>query len=155
MGAPETDRIQRQITLKAPRSRVWRAISDSKEFGDWFLSDFDGAFTPGAHVKARCRFPGYEHLRFEVWIDKVEPERLLSYRWHPCPIDPKYDYSKEPTTLVEFRLEEAKGGGTVLTVTETGFDKIPLARRAGAFKANSGGWDFQTNAIAEWLNAHP
>ncbi len=155
MSGSSTDRIERRVTLKAPRSRVWRAISDSKQFSAWFLCDFDGVFTPGARVPARSRYPGYEHLRFEIWIERVEPERLLSYRWHPNAVDPKVDYSKEPTTLVEFRLEDAKGGGTLLTVVESGLDKIPLARRAEAFKANSGGWDFQVKAIAEWLDANP
>ncbi len=154
-----TDRIERQVLLNAPRERVWRAISDSKEFSAWFLSDFDAPFVPGARVGAKCRYPGYEHLRFEIWVERVEPQRYLSYRWHPNAIDPKLDYSKEPTTLVEFRLEDAPGEGgkkgTLLTVTESGFDGIPVARRAEAFKGNTGGWEFQVKAIAEWLDAHP
>ena len=150
-----TDRVQRRIEINAPRQRVWRAISDSKEFSAWFLSDFDGPFTPGARVTARSRYPGYEHLRFEIMIEKVEPMTCLSYRWHPNAIDPTVDYLKEPTTLVEFRLEDAAGGKTVLTVTETGFDALPPARRAGAFRSNEAGWTAQVKAVEAWLGQHP
>jgi len=150
VSATSTDRIVKTVQLKAPRSRVWRAISDFKEFGAWFRSEFDGPFVPGAHLKARCQYPGYEYIVFEVWIERVEPERLLSFRWHPCPIEKGKDYSGEPTTLVEFVLEDV-AGGTRLTVTESGFDKIPLARRAEALKGNEGGWEEQVVAIEKWL----
>lgn len=146
--------MRKQIVLKSPRGRVWRAVSDAREFGAWFKVDFDGPFAPGAHLRGRVKFPGYEHVTFDVWIEKIEPERLFSYRWHPNAIDMKKDYSREPTTLVEFLLEDVPGG-TRLTITESGFDGIPLARRAEAFKGNEGGWEFQASAIAEWVGEHP
>ncbi len=142
-----TDRIQRTILLKAPRSRVWRALSNAAEFGAWFGVDFKGkAFAAGKPVRGKVTYPGYEHIEMEVQIERMEPERLLSWRWHPAAIDPAVDYSDEPTTLVEFELEEVEGG-TRLTVVESGLDKIPLARRATVFRMNSSGWDEQMRNI--------
>jgi uncharacterized protein YndB with AHSA1/START domain len=141
-----TDRIEKKIHLKAPRSRVWRAVSDSGEFGEWFRVKLDGPFVAGATVHGHVLHPGFEHLKFEMVIDQVEPQRLLAYRWHPYAIDPKVDYSQEPMTLVELRLEEA-AGGTELTITESGFDRIPAARRAEAFRMNDGGWAQQVANI--------
>ncbi len=141
-----TDRIEKIVVLRAPRSRVWRALSDAKEFGSWFGVEIEGAFTPGAQVRGRITHPGYEHLMMDVTIERLEPERLFSYRWHPYAIDPDVDYSGEPTTLVEFRLEEVQGG-TRLTVVESGFDGIPLARRAEAFRMNEQGWTIQLQNI--------
>src|SRR5450631_998156 len=124
-----TDRIERKILLKASRSRVWRALSDAGEFGDWFGVDFKGkAFIAGKRVRGQVTYPGYEHVVMEVLIERIVPERLLSWRWHPAAIDPSVDYSQEPTTLVVFELEEVDGG-ILLTIVESGFDKIPLARR--------------------------
>ena len=138
-----TDRIERSVMIKAPRSRVWRAISNAGEFGDWFGVNFKGkAFVPGKSTLGKITYPGYEHLTMEVMVEQVEPERLLSWRWHPAAIDPKVDYSQEPTTLVVFELKDAEGG-TLLTVVESGLDKIPLSRRAEAFRLNSSGWDQQ------------
>ena len=142
-----TDRIERKILLKAPRSRVWRALSNAAEFGAWFGVDFKGkAFAAGKPVRGKVTYPGYEHIEMEVQIERIEPERLLSWRWHPAAIDPAVDYSDEPTTLVEFELAEVEGG-TVLTVVESGLDKIPLARRATVFRLNSSGWDEQMRNI--------
>ncbi|HSY97051.1 MAG TPA: SRPBCC family protein [Steroidobacteraceae bacterium] len=142
-----TDRIERTILLKAPRSRVWRALSNAAEFGAWFGVDFKGkAFAAGKPVRGKVTYPGYEHIEMEVQIERIEPERLLSWRWHPAAIDPAVDYSDEPTTLVEFELSEGEGG-TVLTVVESGLDKIPLARRATVFRLNSSGWDEQMRNI--------
>jgi uncharacterized protein YndB with AHSA1/START domain len=142
-----TDRIERTILLKAPRSRVWRALSNAAEFGAWFGVDFKGkAFAAGKPVRGKVTYPGYEHIEMEVQIERMEPERLLSWRWHPAAIDPAVDYSDEPTTLVEFELSEGEGG-TVLTVVESGLDKIPLARRATVFRLNSSGWDEQMRNI--------
>ena len=142
-----TDRIERTILLKAPRSRVWRALSNAAEFGAWFSVDFKGkAFAAGKPVRGKVTYPGYEHIEMEVQIERMEPERLLSWRWHPAAIDPAVDYSDEPTTLVEFELSEGEGG-TVLTVVESGLDKIPLARRATVFRLNSSGWDEQMRNI--------
>ena len=138
-----TDRIERKILLKAPRSRVWRALSNAEEFGAWFGVDFKGkAFAAGQPVKGQITYPGYEHLVMEVFIERVVPERLLSWRWHPAAIDPAVDYSPEPTTLVVFELQDVEGG-VELSVVESGFDKIPAARRATAFRLNSSGWDEQ------------
>src|ERR1700675_1358996 len=128
-----TDRIERKILLKAPRSRVWRALSDENEFGDWFGVDFKGeTFAAGKVVKGRVTYPGYEHLLMEIIIERLIPERLLSWRWHPAAIDPAVDYSQEPMTLVVFELQEGEGG-TVLSVVESGFDKIPRAPLSGVF----------------------
>jgi uncharacterized protein YndB with AHSA1/START domain len=141
------DRIERTILLKAPRSRVWRALSNAAEFGAWFGVDFKGkAFVAGKPVRGKVTYPGYEHIVMEVQIERMEPERLLSWRWHPAAIDPAVDYSDEPTTLVEFELSEVEGG-TVLTVVESGLDRIPLARRATVFRLNSSGWDEQMRNI--------
>jgi uncharacterized protein YndB with AHSA1/START domain len=142
-----TDRIERKILLKAPRSRVWRALSDAKEFGDWFGVNFKGQpFVAGKPVQGQITYPGYEHIVMEVLIDRVVPERLLSWRWHPAAIDLSVDYSQEPMTLVVFELEEAEGG-ILLSVVETGFDQIPPARRATAFRMNNSGWDAQMKNI--------
>ena len=148
-----TDRIERKILLKAPRSRVWRALSDAGEFGDWFGVDFKGkAFAAGKHVQGKVTYPGYEHISMDVLIEQIVPERLLSWRWHPAAIDPAVDYSQEPTTLVVFELEEAEGG-TLLTVVESGLDKIPLARRATVLRLNTSGWDEQMHNIENHVAA--
>jgi uncharacterized protein YndB with AHSA1/START domain len=148
-----TDRIERKILLKAPRARVWRALSDAAEFGDWFGVDFKGkAFVAGKPVQGKVTYPGYEHISMEVQIERIVPERLLSWRWHPAAIDPAVDYSQEPTTLVVFELEEVDGG-TLLTVVESGLDKIPLARRATVFRLNTSGWDEQMLNIEKHVAA--
>ena len=145
-----TDRIEKRVVLRAPRSRVWRAISDAKEFGTWFRMSLDGAFVAGRTVQAKVAIPGYEHLKVEIQVERIEPERYFSYRWHPYPNDPKVDYSTEPTTLVEFALDEAEGG-TALTIVESGFDRIPLARRAEAFRMNHQGWEGQAKNLASYV----
>jgi uncharacterized protein YndB with AHSA1/START domain len=142
-----TDRIERNIVLKAPRSRVWRALSNAEEFGDWFGVALTGkTFTAGERVQGQVTHAGYEHVVWDVLIERIEPERLLSWRWHPAAIDPTVDYSAEPTTLVVFELKEVEGG-TLLSVVESGFDKVPPARRLDAFRMNSGGWDAQMGNI--------
>jgi uncharacterized protein YndB with AHSA1/START domain len=157
----DTDRIQKKILLRSPRDRVWRAISDSREFGTWFGVEFHEPFAAGAPIKgtlvptkadpevARLQEP-YAGAAFEFEVDRVEPMRLFSFRWHPFAVDPGADYSAEEPTLVSFELEEV-AGGTMLTVTESGFDRIPLARRAKAFAANEGGWEHQTKLVAKYL----
>jgi len=156
-----TDRIEKTVTLKAPRDRVWNAIVDSKQFGTWFGVDFPQAFAPGAKMTGRItptkvdaavakKQEPYTGRPFDITIDKIEPMRLFSFRWHPFAIDEGYDYSKEPTTLVEFVLDEVPGG-TRLVITESGFDRIPLERRAKAFEANDGGWTAQAELIAKYL----
>jgi uncharacterized protein YndB with AHSA1/START domain len=141
-----TDRIEKSIFLRAPRSRVWRAIANAEEFDAWFGVKLEGAFAPGARVSGRITTPGYEHLIIDIAIERVDPERLFSYRWHPYAIETDVDYSGEPTTLVEFRLEDAPGG-TRLTVIESGFDRIPVSRRAEAFRMNDQGWAEQLKNI--------
>jgi uncharacterized protein YndB with AHSA1/START domain len=147
-----TDRIEKRVSLKAPQARVWRALADSEEFGTWFQMRFDGPFVEGRGVKGKVLVPGYEHVTAEFQIVRIQPEDYLAYRWHPYAVDPKVDYSGEPTTLVEFRLEPA-GKETVLTVVESGFDRVPAARRAEAFRMNDGGWTAQVKNIAQYVEA--
>ena len=142
-----TDRIERKILLKVPRSRVWRALSNAEEFGNWFGVALQGkTFAAGKRVQGQITYPGYEHVVFAVVIERMEPERLISWRWHPAAVEPSIDYSKEPTTLVEFELKEVEGG-TLLSVVESGFDSVPPSRRLEAFRMNSGGWDEQMKNI--------
>jgi uncharacterized protein YndB with AHSA1/START domain len=144
------DRIEKKILLRAPKARVWRALADVKEFGAWFRVNLEGEFSPGATVSGTITSKGYEHVTMMVKVERMDKERLLSFRWHPYAIDPKVDYSNEPMTLVEFQLEESKEG-TVLTVVESGFDKVPLARRAKAFEMNEGGWAEQMKNIERYV----
>src|SRR5947208_3273034 len=133
MAVSNTDRIEKKVFLRAPRARVWRALADAEEFGKWFGADLTGGrFAPGMKVRGPITHEKYRHVTFEVEIEEVEPERRLSFRWHPNAVDPKRDYSGEPTTLVVFDLADAPGG-TLLTVVESGFDRIPIERRAEAF----------------------
>jgi uncharacterized protein YndB with AHSA1/START domain len=148
--ASETDRIEKKILLRAPRSRVWRALTDAEEFSRWFGVKMASAFTPGARVRGTITMKGYEGKTMEITIDRVEPERLFSFRWHPAAIDPDADYSAEPTTLIVFELEEV-ANGTMLTVVESGFDKIPLARRAEAYRLNEQGWAAQMKNIEQYV----
>jgi len=142
----QTDRIEKKVRLRAPRARVWRALTDAREFGEWFRVKLEGPFVEGATVRGQITYPGYEHLRMEVLVERIEPERYFAYRWHPGAIDPKVDYSTEPSTLVEFRLEET-GGETLLTIIESGFHHLPAARRAEAFRMNDEGWTIQAQNI--------
>src|SRR5580704_4417704 len=140
------NRIEKRIELKAPLSRVWRALTDYREFGEWFGVKIEGPFLPGQPAQGQITYPGYEHVRWQVVIQKMEPERLFSFTWHPYAIDPKADYSGETPTLVEFRLEKTSTG-TLLLLTESGFDKIPIHRRLDAFRMNDGGWAQQLKNI--------
>ena len=149
-AATSTDRIEKRIVLKAPRARVWRAFTDPAEFGKWFGADMKGSFAPGARTQGRITHPGYEHLTLDMTIERMEPERLFSWRWHPYAVDPKHDYSVEPTTLVECELAEVPGG-TELRIVESGFDRVPLSRRAEAFRMNSEGWAAQAKNIERFL----
>ncbi len=159
--AVSTDRIEKRIVLRAPRERVWRAISDAREFGSWFGARFDTGFVPGARMSAKIvpttvdpevakMQEPYAGAPFEITIDRVEPMDLFSFRWHPFAIDPAVDYSGEPTTLVTFELEDVPDG-TLLRITESGFDGVPLARRAEAFEANDEGWSAQARLIKNYL----
>lgn len=143
------DRIEKQIELKAPVSRVWRALTDYREFGEWFRVKLEDPFEPGKESRGHITYPDYEHLVWRAVVQKMEPERLFSFTWHPAAVDPDVDYSNEPATLVEFRLEPTATGGTLLRLTESGFDKIPADRRAEAFRMNDGGWTIQMQNIRE------
>ena len=140
------DRIEKRIELAAPVSRVWRALTDYREFGEWFRVKLEGPFVVGQVSRGQITYPGFEHVKWQATVQKMEPERLFSFTWHPYAVDPKVDYAQEPPTLVEFRLEKT-AGGTLLTVTESGFDKIPKHRRAEAFRMNEGGWTAQLENI--------
>jgi uncharacterized protein YndB with AHSA1/START domain len=155
------DSIEKKILLKAPLARVWRALSDSTEFGTWFGVKFEGPFLAGTRLRgvirpttvdaevARHQKP-YEGTAFEIMVERLEPERLFSFRWHPYSVEPGVDYAAEPTTLVIFSLEEV-ADGILLTLTESGFDAIPLERRAKAFSANDGGWTMQMKLIERYV----
>ena len=141
------DRIEKQILLKAPRARVWKALVDTGEFGAWFGCALEGPFVVGETTLGRITEPpGYEHLKMELAVERIEAERALAFRWHPYAVERGVDYSGEPTTLVEFLLEETPGG-TLLTISESGFSRLPAARRDEAFRMNSGGWDAQAENI--------
>jgi uncharacterized protein YndB with AHSA1/START domain len=138
--------IEKQIELNAPVSRVWRALTDYREFGEWFRVKLDGPFVPGHVARGHVTYPGYEHIRWEATVQTMEPERLFSFTWRPYAIDPAIDYSSEPTTLVEFRLE-SNNGGTIVRLSESGFDGIPKHRRFEAFRMNESGWAEQMRNI--------
>jgi uncharacterized protein YndB with AHSA1/START domain len=146
-----SDRIEKRIELKAPVSGVWRAITDYRQFGEWFQVKLDGPFVPGKVSRGNITYPGYEHVKWEARVETMEPERLFSFRWHPYAIDPEADYSTEPTTLVEFRLEPGNGG-TVLFLTESGFDAIPKQRQFEAFRMNDDGWMEQMTNIQAYVD---
>lgn len=148
--AATTDSIVKKVLLKAPRARVWRALTNAQEFGAWFGVKFSDAFAPGARMRGAILHKGYEHLTMDLTIETMEAERRFSWRWHPHGIDPAVDYSVEPTTLVTFELEEVPEG-TMLTVVESGFDRIPAARRAEAYRGNEGGWTHQMESISRYV----
>jgi uncharacterized protein YndB with AHSA1/START domain len=155
------DRIEKTALLRTSLNRVWRAMSDSKEFGAWFGVRFEAPFSPGAALRgvnlptivnaeiAAAQKP-YEGTAFDKTIEQIEPERLFSFRWHPFAIEPGVDYSSEPTTLVVFTLEQV-ADGVILTVTGSGFDQVPIQRRAKAFTANEQGWGFVMKLIEAYL----
>ena len=140
------DRIEKRIELAAPPARVWKALTDSRQFGEWFKVKMDGPFVAGQLLGGQITHPGYEHLRMEIVVRTIEPETLFSFTWHPYALDPKIDYSTETPTLVEFRLEKVPSG-TLLRLTESGFDKIPGDRRLAAFPRNDDGWTQQMKNI--------
>ena len=161
MTAATSDRIEKKILLKAPRTRVWTALTDAREFGRWFGVRLEGPFVAGQPLRgvmvgtevdpdvAKAQAP-YAGMPFDITVDRIEPERLFSFRWHPYAMEPGVDYSQEPTTLIVFTLEEAPGG-ILLTVSESGFEQIPLDRRAKAFAANEGGWTLVVTLVEQYL----
>jgi uncharacterized protein YndB with AHSA1/START domain len=149
-----TDRIEKEIELKAPVARVWRAITDHEQFGEWFKVKLDGPFVPGEVSRGHMTHPGYGHVAWEAVVKEMKPQSYFAYTWHPYAVDPKVDYSDETPTLVEFRLE-ATDTGTLLRITESGFDKIPAHRRAEAFRMDDGGWTAQIKNIANYVASNP
>ena len=152
MSTAVTDRIEKTNILKAPRSRVWRALTNAEEFGAWFRARLTGMFAEGAVLRGPITYPGYEHLTLEIQVERMKPESYLSFRWHPYAVDPQADYTSEPTTLVEFTLEEV-ADGTRLTIVESGFDKLPPGRRDQAWRSNDGGWTEQIQNIARHVES--
>lgn len=149
-----TDRIEKQIQLNAPQSRVWRALTDHKEFGEWFGVALDAPFAVGHEATGHMTNKGYEHVQWHSVVEEISPETLFSFTWHPYGIDPNIDYTKEKPTLVEFRLEP-RDGGTFLTVAESGFDSVPASRREEAFRMNEKGWASQMTRIEKYVAANP
>jgi uncharacterized protein YndB with AHSA1/START domain len=145
------DRIEKRIEISAPVARVWQALTDSRQFGEWFLVKLDGPFVAGEPVGGQLTFPGYEHLRMELVVKTIQPTSYFSYTWHPYAVDPKIDYSQETPTLVEFRLAES-ANGTLLVVTESGFAKLPKERYADAFRMNTRGWEQQLEQIKAYVS---
>src|ERR1700728_3707195 len=142
--------IVKQMEIAAPTTRVWQALTDSRQFGEWFKTKMEGPFIPGQPVSGQITYPGYEHLRMEIVVKKIELETLFSFTWHPYAIDPKVDYSQGESTLIEFRLQPTPGG-TLLTVTELGFDQVPAERRAEALLRNDSGWAQQMKNIKAYV----
>ena len=149
-----SDRIEKRIELKAPLARVWRALTDYREFGEWFQVKLEEPFVPGQTARGYITWPGYEHLVWEAVVQTMEAERLFSFTWHPYSVDPQIDYAKEPSTLVEFRLEKT-AGGTLLVLTESGFENIPADRRLEAWRRNDGGWTQQIKNIEGYVAQKP
>jgi uncharacterized protein YndB with AHSA1/START domain len=145
------DRIEKRIEISAPVARVWQALTDSRQFGEWFLVKLDGPFVAGEPVGGQLTFPGYEHLRMELVVKTIQPTSYFSYTWHPYAVNPKIDYSQETPTLVEFRLAES-ANGTLLVVTESGFAKLPKERYADAFRMNTRGWEQQLEQIKAYVS---
>ena len=150
MPAVSTDRIEKQIHLRAPRTRVWKALTDLGQFQEWFGATLTGRFAPGENVKGHVNEKGYEHVQMDIDVVKLDPERYFAYRWRPYAVEAGRDYSKEPKTLVEFTLDEVDGG-TRLTVVESGFDRIAADRRDEAFKMHTGGWEGQLKNIDKYV----
>jgi uncharacterized protein YndB with AHSA1/START domain len=150
-----SDRIEKRIELKAPVARVWRALTDYREFGEWFRVKLEGPFAPGQVARGQITHPGYEHVTWQATVQKMKPERLFSFTWRPYAIDPSVDYSHEEPTSVEFKLEPTPSGGTLLLLTESGFDKIPTDRRDEAFRMNDGGWTAQMLNIEHHVRKKP
>ena len=149
-----SDTIEKRIELNAPLARVWRALTDHREFGQWFRVAIDAPFEPGQPSHGHILHPGYEHVEWNATVQEMQPERLFSFTWHPYAIEPGVDYSSEPATLVEFRLE-AIPDGTLLVITESGFDRIPEHRRSEAFRMNDGGWTQQLRNVARHVAENP
>src|SRR5438445_12115225 len=145
-----TDRIEKRVVLRAPRTRVWRALTNAAEFGSWFRVKLEGAFTEGRAIRGKMAIPGYEHVTLEMLVERIDPERYFAYRWHPYAVDPAVEYSAEPTTLVEFTLDDTEGG-TALTIVESGFDRLPLMRLTDAVRLLHNSWTGQIKHLAQYV----
>ncbi len=145
-----SDRIEKEVLISAPQDKVWRALTDHEQFGQWFRMKLDGPFVAGAASHGQITHPGYEHVKVLMKIEAIQPQDYFAYRWHPYAVRMDYDYSVEPTTLVEFSLSE-QDGATLLRVVESGFDRIPAERRDEDFRMNEGGWKGQTGNIKRFV----
>ncbi|CRM00259.1 MULTISPECIES: SRPBCC family protein [Pseudomonas] len=149
------DRIERKVLLKASRKQVWEALTNAEQFGTWFGIALKGkTFVAGDTIEAPITYPGYEHVIWKVKIERILPQTLFSFRWHPFAVEEGVDYDIETPTLVEFTIED-RAPGILLRVMESGFDRVPEARRKKAFKMNSRGWDEQMGNIENYLNEAP
>jgi uncharacterized protein YndB with AHSA1/START domain len=146
----DTNRIEKSVDLKSPQSRVWLAITDPAQFGQWFGVKFSGPFVVGKHVEGRMTYPGFEHLPFGIDVTAIDPPHRFAFTWHPYALDPAVDYSAETPTLVEFVLESL-GTGTRVTVTESGFEHIPAHRRLEAFRMDEEGWAEQVVNLQKYV----
>lgn len=146
------DRIVKQIELNAPIARVWRALSDHEEFGQWFRVRLDGPFRPGTISTGMMTFPGFEHHPWLATVERMEPERLFSFRWHDFDESSGVAVADQPSTLVEFRLEPT-ADGTLLTIIESGFEALPEPRRLEVLRDNTQGWTIQAENIAAHVTA--
>lgn len=151
MTGQETDRIHKEITLRATRSRVWRALTDAEEFGEWFGVRFEGAFRVGETISGVLTKYEMAGVSFDMRIERMDAETYFAFRWHPYDVGPGADFDSEPTTLVEMRIEDVDGG-TVLTLVESGFDSIPADRRVECFGRNEGGWKIQMENIRHHID---
>ncbi len=147
-NAMDTDSITRSVVINAPRGRVWRALSNAEEFGTWFGAKLEGqAFAVGQRVRGQITIRNYDHIWFDAVVERIQPQDVFAYHWHPYAVDPAVDYSQEESTLVTFTLKDAPGNSTLLTVVESGFDKVPPQRRLEAFRMNSAGWEGQLRNV--------
>ena len=155
------NRIEKQIVLNAPRERVWQAIVDSRRFGTWFGIEFEGPFveharTPGRIVptqvddKVAAMQEPWVGMACDFFVERIQPMDRFAFRWYAYPEGPDEDPDGNTMTLVEFHLQDADGG-TRLTITESGFERVPAAHRAKAFTDNEGGWAMQVQLIAKYL----
>jgi len=151
--ALDTDRVERSILINASRERVWRALTNAEEFGAWFGADLSGqAFKPGERARGKFSHEEFPDSYFDAVVERIEPQDMMSFYWHPFAVDPAVDYSQEEPTLVTFTLKDAPGNGILLTVVESGFDKVPAHRRRKAFEMHSSGWEFQLQNIARHVS---
>lgn len=150
----DSDSLERSIVINAPRERVFAALSDAEKFGTWFGANLQGqTFAPGQRTRGQITICGHEHAIFDIVVERIEPHDAMAFRWHPYAVDPAIDYAKEEPTLVTFLLKDAPGQGTLLTVVESGFDKVPPSRRLEAFRMNGRGWEAQLKNVAAYASA--